>query len=195
MNRVTSPLRAALLLTCTLAALPAAAERREHGSHVHGTSYMDVVLDDKMLAIDLNSPAANLLGFEHAPRDKTEEAVLAQAVTRLRDADAIFTLPQAARCKIEAVEVKSALLEHEHDEAHEVHSHHDGDKHEGEKMPAHTDMMVSYRFHCAKPGAIDGITANLFKLFPATEEIEVQHITPNGQGAAELTADAPRLRF
>jgi hypothetical protein len=60
---------------------------------------------------------------------------------------------------------------------------------------AHADMAVRYRFHCTHPRALDGITVNLFKLFPATEELEVQQITPNGQGAAGLTADAPHLRF
>ena len=211
MNPGKSQLQAALLLACTMAAMPAAAEHREHGAHVHGIGQMNVVLDGTTLAIELDSPAANLAGFEHAPRDEAEEAVLEQAVARLHDAAALFALPPAAQCQIEAIELKSALLEHnageehghhheeqEH-EHHEAHAHHDHDaakhEHDGEEGHQHADMEASYRFHCDKPGQLDGITVKLFQLFPATEELEVQLITPTSQGAAELTAESPRLKF
>lgn len=221
MNQVKSPLQAALLLACTMAAIPAAAvDHREHGAHVHGIGQMNVVLDGNTLAIELDSPAANLVGFEHAPRDEAEEAVLEQAVARLRDAAALFALPAAAQCQIEAIELKSALLEHEADEEHghhheehehgeehahhEAHADHDHDaagheheahEHNGEEGHHHADMEASYRFHCDKPGQLDGITVKLFQLFPATEELQVQLITPTSQGAAELTAESPRLKF
>jgi hypothetical protein len=161
---------------------------------------MNLVLDGYTLAIDIDTPAANLLGFEHAPRDEAEEVAVAQAVARLRDAAAVFGLPQAAQCTVEAVEVESALLghEHEHEEANEApsrHAQHDADEHQAAEGLAHADIAVSYRFHCAQPQALDGINVKLFTLFPATEVLEVQQITPHGQGAAELTADAPYLRF
>ncbi len=185
MNPGKSQLQAALLLACTMAAIPAAAEHREHGAHVHGIGQMNVVLDGTTLAIELDSPAANLIGFEYAPRDETEEAVLEQAVAHLRDAAALFELPAAAQCQIEEIELKSALLEHEAA----------GHEHDAEDGHPHADMEASYRFHCDKPGQLDGITVKLFQLFPATEELEVQLITPTSQGAAELTAESPRLKF
>lgn len=191
MNKLHPPLQAALLLACTLTALSAAAEYREQGAHVHGIARMDLVLEDHTLSIDLDTPAANLLGFEHAPRDAAEEAVLKQAVARLHEAKALFNLPQAAGCEVETVEVASALLGHE--ESHVHHEGHDADAHEGEAGHEHADMEASYRFHCASPAKLDGITVNLFQLFPATEKLEVQLITPRGQGAAKLTADSPRL--
>jgi len=189
MKKLRPPLQTALLLACALTALPAAAEHREHGAHVHGIGQMNVVLDGNSLAIELDTPAANLLGFEHAPRDAAEEAVLGQAVERLHQAEAVFTLPQAAGCEVETAEVASALL------GHDEHGHLDTNAHEGETGHEHADMELSYQFRCARPEALEGVTVSLFALFPATEALEVQLITPHGQSAAELTADAPRLRF
>jgi Protein of unknown function (DUF2796) len=58
---------------CILALFPAGialadeAEHREHGPHVHGVAQLNVALDGNVLWIELNSPAMNIVGFEHAP--------------------------------------------------------------------------------------------------------------------------------
>jgi hypothetical protein len=205
MKPLTLPLRAALLLACTLAAAPALAEHREHGPHVHGVGQLNVVLDGNTLEIGLDGPAANLIGFEHAPRDAAERATLEQTVAHLRDAAAVFTLPSAAACRAEAVQLESSLLDHETGEEHhgDRHDHgapadHDGDGHDhdgGEEHHHHADLEATWRFRCERPAALDAVTVQLFRLFPATHQLEVQLLTPRGQRGTTLTADSPRLRF
>ena len=49
---------------------------------------------------------------------------------------------------------------------------------------------------CSQPQALAAIDlSELFKLFPATDKIQVQLIGPNGQQGAELSAAQPRLSF
>ena len=36
------------------------------GAHEHGVAKLNVVLDDNTLELELDSPAMNLVGFEHA---------------------------------------------------------------------------------------------------------------------------------
>ena len=163
-------------------------EHREHGAHVHGIGQLNVVLDGSTLEIELDSPAMNLVGFEHAPRSKAEHEQRDIAIARLREAGLLFVLPAPAACRLESVEVAEEGAGHE-GEAEHHHEHGDGAEQH------HSDINAHYRFHCAEPARLDGIDVRLFELFPATHELEVQYIAPNGQGAAELTADEHRLRF
>lgn len=208
MNRTVSTLPAALLLGSALAAMPAAAEHREHGAHEHGIGKLNVVLEEHDLHIELDSPAANLVGFEHAPHTAEQEKVLNQAVSRLKHGADLFALPRAAACRLESAALESPLFEGETAEHHETPPHHE--EHEGahphgeghaqhdggeEAGHGHADIRAHYRFHCDNPSQLDGMTVRLFELFPGTGELEVQLLTPGKQGAAELTAGNPRLHF
>ena len=54
---------------------------RQHDSHAHGIGELNIVLEGNELAIELISPAANIVGFEHAPSNDEQKAALAQAGT------------------------------------------------------------------------------------------------------------------
>jgi hypothetical protein len=103
----------------------------------------------------------------------------------------VFALPPAAGCRTVTVEVESALLAH--DGHGEEHGH--DEEHEHEEGHHHADMEVSYRFQCDHPEQLDAITVKLFRLFPATDRLQVQLLTPGGQGAAELTPESARIEF
>lgn len=164
-------------------------EHREQGPHVHGVGHLNVVLDNNTLAIELDSPAANLVGFEHAPRDNAERAQREQVFAQLREGEALFVLPAAAGCRLDSVNVAEEGAGQHEDEA----DHHHGDADEGEHH--HSDINGHYRFHCDKPEVLKRIDVQLFEQFPATEKLEVQSIGPNGQGGGELSASDHYLRF
>jgi len=164
----------------------------EHGSldaHEHGAAQLNVVLDGKVLELQLESPAMNLLGFEHAPNSDADKTKVAAVHQQLQQPQALFGL-SAGHCTVAKQELESPLFaghadadEHEH--AHEA-------PHKGE----HSDIDAHYSLNCSKPEALKQLDLKeLFKRFPATEKIQVQLIGPNGQQGLELTPAQPTLSF
>ena len=198
-----------LLLVSVGSSLPLlAGEQRRHAAHEHGVGKLEIAQDGNTVQIVLDSPAANLLGFEHAPRSEREHETLEQVLSRLKAGTALFLLPAASACRLVEADVETPLQDYADDkEEHHVHEnesaehqhyedeHHAdelGDEHSGE---THTDITASYRFSCEHPEKLKRIRVQLFEAFPMTERLQVQYITDQGQGAARLTASQPLLRF
>ncbi|MBZ6074048.1 MULTISPECIES: DUF2796 domain-containing protein [Aeromonas] len=155
-----------------------------HGAHEHGHGQLNLVLDGDQLMLELTAPAADLIGFEHAPRNDTEKARMDQALARLKSAEGLFVLTPAAGCTLTGQQVQAGHEEHDHDADDHDHDHdHDAaDHHEG-----HADMGATYTFTCQQPAALKGIEASLFTLYPSLEKLTVQGLIPGGQVAGELT--------
>ncbi|WP_192980440.1 DUF2796 domain-containing protein [Pseudomonas sp. EggHat1] len=189
-----------LLLALPFALLPlVAAQAQEHdhdhehshdslGAHEHGVASLNAALDGNLLELQLESPAMNLVGFEHAAKSDADKAKVAAAKRELEQPISLFALT-SGDCKATQVELESPLFaDADHDHDHD-HDHHD---HESE----HSDIHAHYRFECAKANELKQLDlAELFKRFPATEKIQVQLIGPNGQQGVELTPAQPRLSF
>ncbi|AZE57745.1 MULTISPECIES: DUF2796 domain-containing protein [Pseudomonas fluorescens group] len=196
-----------LLLALPFALLPLAVAHahedhdHEHGSlgaHEHGVARLNAVLDDQALELELDSPAMNLVGFEHVATSAADKAKVAAARKQLENPLALFNLPKAAGCKVSSQELNSPLFgdkpEAEHDDddhatdgkgaaAHE--HHHD-----------HSEIHAHYQFTCATPTALDNLDlSQVFKTFPATTKIQVQLIGPSGQQGVDATATAATLKF
>lgn len=203
-----------IALLTTLPALPSAAtdEHREHGAHVHGMAALNVAVEREAVHLELHSPAANIVGFEHAPASTAEHEAVKRAVERLEAGEALFKFTSRAGCRLEDARVdtplKTAGDHHDGDQDHpgdatHDHRHHDHDGHHTEEDrhheasggDAHTDIMAVYHFRCESPARLAGLEVTLFDAFPATQRIRVQYITPEGQGAAELTTATPSLQF
>ncbi|WP_458373848.1 DUF2796 domain-containing protein [Pseudomonas laurylsulfatiphila] len=189
-----------LLLVLPFAILPlavahAAAEHdHEHGSlgaHEHGVGRLDAALDGKTLALELQSPAMNLVGFEHAATSDADKAKVAAARALLEQPLALFNLPKAAGCVVENQELESPLFgdtpdaDDDHDKDAKDEHHHD-----------HSEIHAHYQFTCATPDALKTLDlANIFNSFPATQKIQVQLIGPSGQQGVDVTAKAAALKF
>jgi hypothetical protein len=112
-------------------------------------------------------------------------------MARLKEGDKLFYISDEAGCSLKEAEVESGLLK-----GHDDHEQHEKEHHEGaHKEEAHADFVASYRFECNKPGTLQSITVNLFATFPATEELEVQLLTGQGQSAMELNASNPKIEL
>jgi hypothetical protein len=181
----------ALAACFTTAAHAEEHEHRHHEAHQHGIGQLNIAIEGNTLQIELESPAMNIVGFEHAPKDEKQHQAIEQAAALLRKGEKLFLTPADAGCRLKEAEVKSSLLE---EEGHEEHAtaHEEGHEHEGE---AHADFDAGYRFECSNPEALNSITVKLFLAFPATEELQVQLLSGHGQSAAELTAQNPQLNF
>ncbi len=188
-------LTAALILN--LPAAPAEDAHREHGAHEHGVGSLTLALDGNEMEIELESPAANLVGFEHAPQDDAQRAALERAVALLKDGERLFSFPKAAGCRLTAASVSSSLLGHEPAEQadHEDHQAHAEAPTAAVEHESHADLDADYDFECTHPEKIDQVEVGLFAAFPATERLKVQYVTARGQGGAELTKAQPRIVF
>lgn len=172
-------------------------EHRQHGAHVHGIGKLNIVLEGKEVHIELDSPAANIVGFEHQPKSAEDRAALERAVNTLRDGDRLFLFSREAGCRQEKAMVESDMLK-DMDEKHRGHDHgHDHGAKDKDKDHdhAHADIRVEYHFACGRPDRVEQLVVELFDAFPGTERLDVQYVIGSRQGAAELTAARHLLRF
>ncbi|MCI5101398.1 zinc uptake protein ZrgA [Phaeobacter italicus] len=133
-------------LIALLAAAPALAEEsRQLGTHEHGVGLMNMAIDGDVLAIEMNVPGADIVGFEHAATAEADRAAVERALAVLADPANLIALPAAAACRMdEAVahllgDTEAASDEHaahddhahdDHDHASEGHDDHDHDSHD-----------------------------------------------------------------
>lgn len=165
-------------------------EHRQHGAHVHGIGALNLALEGKEVHIELDSPAANIVGFEHAPSSEADHAALDEAVEKLKAGDQLFSFNAEAGCRMEEVKVSSGLLDEGHEEHAAEHEHEH--EHEGE---THADIEAVYHFECEVPGELIQLTVELFEAFPATEKLNMQYVIETKQGSKELTATNHIVRF
>lgn len=192
-----------LLLALPFALLPLAvahsADEHDHdhehgslGAHEHGVGRVNAALDGQTLDLELESPAMNLVGFEHAATSDADKAKVVAARTELENPLALFNLPKAAGCVVSDQELNSPLFGDKPDADDDDH---DEDA-KGEHHHEHSEIHAHYHFTCATPGALKSLDlANIFNTFPATQKIQVQLIGPSGQQGVEVTAKAAALNF
>ena len=84
---------------------------------------------------------------------------------------------------MQGAEVESALTEEDHgeDDQHETHENEEhADEHAEDAE--HNEFHARYHFQCGQPERLEYIDVKLFEHFPGTNELEVQTISPSGQG-------------
>ncbi|SEN60751.1 Protein of unknown function [Pseudomonas sp. ok272] len=195
-----------LILALPFALLPLAiaqaADEHDHdpqhaslAPHEHGIGRLNAALDGQTLELEFDSPAMNLLGFEHVASTAQDKAKVAAVRAQLEKPLALFGLPSKAGCTVASQELNSPLfgdkpdVDDDHDEDAK-----DADGHEHHHD--HSEIHAHYQLTCATPGVLEHLDlANLFNTFPATQKIQVQLIGPSGQQGVEVTAKAAALKF
>lgn len=155
-----------LLAVCLLGS-PAlvAGATRSAGKHEHGSSTLDIAVDGNDMAIDLDGPAGNLLGFEHKPSTPEQTAALAKALDVLRAGDALFVTPPGAGCRMVAAAVSPPAF----------------------GADGHSDLEASWEFRCGSPAALQWVEVQLLGKFPGIEKLTTNIATPAGQKSVVLT--------
>lgn len=174
---------------------------REQAAHVHGTGELNVVVDGRLLAIELHSPAINIVGFEHAARDEAEREVLLRTREQLTDIETLFAIPSQAGCALKELEFHGDQFvgipapgkdrHSDHEDDHRQGSSHDHGAHE----PHHADVRVFYELECSRPEALTHIDVLVFEHFPGTQRLAVQVVGRTGQHALALTPGRIRVHF
>jgi hypothetical protein len=176
-----------LLLLASLTGPAAGGDKHDHDhrqqdAHVHGIAELNVAVDADALLVELNSPAMNLVGFEHPPHTEAERAAIEAARARLQDGAALFVPNAEAQCVQISTLVTLELGEHDDTEHGHDHDHEQAHEH-------HADGHGEWSFTCAKPVLLERLDVRLFEAFPGTERLRVQLITSAGQRGEELTAE------
>jgi len=192
MRRLLLALPFALLPLAMAHAAPEHDHDHEHGSlgaHEHGVGRLDVALEGRTLEFELDSPAMNIVGFEHAATSAEDKAKLAAAKEVLLKPHALFSVPEAAECNVVAQKLESPLFGDKPDDDHD-HEAGGHDEHE------HSEIHGTYKFTCNVPAVLKTLDlTQIFKSFPATQKLQVQLISPKGQSGAEVRPSNPSLKF
>ena len=151
----------------------------DHHAHVHGVAKLEVAVEGAEIHLHLESPLEGVLGFEHAPGNDKERAIVAQMRKTMANGGALFAPTTAAQCKFIESTLEAPSLEAKpagKPEAHEEHG----------------DLDADFRFTCAQPAKLTGVEVRLFEAFPKLRRIDAQVVSGKGQKALRLSS---KMRF
>ena len=155
-------------------------EKHGHAAHQHGRATLTVAWSNKDLAIDLQTPAYNILGFEYAPSTAEEKKRVIECIETLKTEGLIEPLAEA-KCAIITADVQTGFGAENKSE---------------EEKTNHSDFDVFYTVKCQNPDALKTIDASgLFAAFSNLTTLQVQWISDRGQSAQTLTPKHPILFF
>jgi len=97
--------RISIAILCVAASFAVSAEEFEqHAAHEHGKVTINVAVEKDQLILELEAPAMNVVGFEHAPRTTDQQAAVKDARALLGSGRNLFGVPVSARCKLSNVD-------------------------------------------------------------------------------------------
>lgn len=170
-------------------ALPCSAHAQE-APHAHGAAKLSIAVEGRGFSAQLESPLDNLVGFEHAPRDKREEQAVRAMAQTLRGADALFKANAQAECRAGGSELSASALP--------PALIGNAAKKAAKPSPKaeHTDLDANYEFQCARPERLNRLDLSpFFSAFARLRRIEVQLVTPKRQMKRTLTRTSAVLQW
>jgi hypothetical protein len=190
-----SDMKKMLVAAVVVSVLGLAASAFAHEAHVHGLARMNLLVEGQKVEIELATPLANLVSFEHEPETDAQRKEVRDMAAVMRKADALFVLPAEARCRLQEVSLESDAVSREllsREGADHGRGHNAGHS-SGEH--GHGGLTAEISFMCSNPEKLNSISVGMFGAFPGTQKIEVQVVTPKGQSAAVLTPGSAIIRW
>ena len=177
--------------------------------HVHGVVELGVVIEGSTVAVSLNAPLSDVVGFEHAPENDEQLELIRQAAAMLSNPDAMFGLADSANCSISATSVAGPAYVRQHiaeddaggaesdDDHHDPHdsdgSESDHDEHgesavdDHEDSEQHAEVSANYEWICGNASDLDSLALRFTEGFAGVETIGIQILT--SAGAQVLTVE------
>ncbi len=198
----------AVLLCTAISTMTAASEQRHADSHIHGKGALNFAIEGKDIHLELEMPAADILGFESIHTDKQKQQ-LEQSLNALESAS-LWQFTKSAQCQLITAKATSGEEHESDDDHHEEHEsdndHHedhesDNDHHEDhdndrrEEKSGHLDISVSYHYRCNNPKTLSTLKTSIFGRFEHSEEIAVQGFTDRGQVSLKMTRHKNEVSF
>ena len=148
-------------------------KKRQLDSHEHGVSVLKIASEKNMIEMELESPADDIVGFEHAPENAQQKEKISKALAIFKDMAGIFYPNQEAQCKV----TKNAA------------------EFEVDAASGHAGFHIKWHLTCANLSRIKTLSTSFFKLFPKAEEIEVEVASDAGQREIEWDSDQNKIKL
>lgn len=123
------------LTLAALAATAAQAENRQLDAHQHGHGALNFAFEGNSVAMELEAPGADIVGFEHPAENAADRALIDAAIAELANPLELFVMPAAAGCSVTAANVELHGDEHHADD----HADHDDEAHHDDHDEHHDD--------------------------------------------------------
>jgi hypothetical protein len=162
-----------------LATFPAATLASDNpGSHQHGHARLQMAIEGERIDVLLLSPAANLVGFEHAPKTDEQHGKLEELGTWASQTPLINTA--SGSCTVNQADVHSTWPAGDEDKDEHDHGH-------DHQQEGHADIEISQILACPGLSADGELETTVMVRFPAMEQLDVQWVSPQNQGGIRLT--------
>ena len=148
-------------------------QKRQLDSHEHGVSVLKIAAEKNMIEMELESPANDIVGFEHAPENEKQKSQINKALAIFKDKKGVFMPTPAAGCKITG---HSAEFE-------------------SDPSSGHAGFHVKWKMSCSNPSKIKNLSTSFFKSFRKAEEIEVEVVSDAGQKEIEWEKDQNKIKL
>lgn len=145
----------------------------QRGAHEHGKVRLNVALDGNDLLIEMDAPADNVIGFEHAPKTDAQKATLRDKSAWLNAGTNLFTFPAAAACRFQRTELTAPQF----------------------SATGHAEFHARFAYHCGKPAELAWVQPTLLGGLQRLQEAEVVVLTPTRQGSERVTTGTARVRL
>ena len=132
--------------------------KHHHGKHVHGEVTLNVAIDGGTLTVEIETPAAQVLGFEKSPRDDAERAAVTAADAGFRSGRGMFGVPTAAGCRLAGTDFTPPKL-----------------------GSGHADYRARYRFACSNAAALVWLEPWVLRRLKDVEKVEANIVGPGVQ--------------
>jgi hypothetical protein len=196
------------LLLCAACCSVAMAALRDAAAHVHGHGDLAVTVDGDTLTVRFESPVFTLVGFEHPPASAAELTAWSEVLQHFRASDQrMFRPSDNARCSVVGTAIQDPFAAHadhdgtapaDHDdrgaEISEMHTH-EHDDHDAAVHDEHYELVVQYRFDCARMDRLRAIDVGLFGVFDGLAVLNAVYLDQERQYGATLSATRARLRW
>ncbi len=187
---------------CLLTTWPLAYAKDSHSHakpHVHGLAELTLIAQGNALEIEFSSPAYDLIGFEHQAQSKQEVESVQAAINTLKKLDSLLIFSNKPCTLVKASVNTADLLAQSGKKSNVSHTHpdHGHDKthqHEGHRN-YHNEFTAYYQLNCSKPVSDSTLTVNLFDVYPSIQQIKVQWVLQNRQGANTLTPQQRTIKL
>lgn len=144
--------------------------RKEHAAHEHGAARLTVATTDVGFEVTLETPAANVFGFEHTAATDEEQQAISDAKEKLTG---VFTANNEAACELATYVLDT-----------------------GDEQGGHSDIDARWAFKCAQPDQLNRIDVRLFSAFPqGFRHVNAEWITATGAGTQELEDDTSLVLY
>ena len=167
-----------MLLLC-LCVLQTDTQAMEHTAHTHGAAHLNLAIEDNQITLELSSPLANFLSFEHRAVSDEQKKEAHDLLLRIENTE-LFQFPDAAECHRETFDVATDVLSPSASPLKNTSSE-------------HSDITIRETLSCAHPEKLWHCRTSLFQYAKHLKNVHVQMVTPRGQHSGTFTTDVVTL--